>query len=405
MKIFPTYFGGKEAEGVYQTIINQIRPHETFIAPFLGHCAITRLKKPAEQTIALDLDKRIVNRWQEYLEKEEITWMEVFQLDAIGFLESLFSGYSEEWGKSLVHLGGRHSNLRHIIPQKTTIYLDPPYPLWTRKSQTSLYRHEMTKEDHIRMLAAVRGLSEAGFDILISTYPNDLYKAQLKGWRKIEYKGRTRHGQATEWLFMNYTNSEGLLHDYSYVGKDYRERENIARKKKRWADGLKKLPVYERNAILSHIREEFKLPMASPGKNTGAISGNFVFNSSGICENPILAFNHECKKYRMEIEIASDNDFFWSHGHSFQLKTGTCSASGCGVSFINAHGSDLFDSKEEAIIAAAIYAREWIKEVVKKNKNLSPGTFSEFYTWYNQQTQLSIEEESRKPTPECAKSA
>ena len=36
------YIGGKEAAGTYQKIINEIRPFDVLIIPFLGHCAITR---------------------------------------------------------------------------------------------------------------------------------------------------------------------------------------------------------------------------------------------------------------------------------------------------------------------------------------------------------------------------
>lgn len=34
-----TYFGGKGGSGVYQAIINQIPPHNSFVSGFLGHCA------------------------------------------------------------------------------------------------------------------------------------------------------------------------------------------------------------------------------------------------------------------------------------------------------------------------------------------------------------------------------
>lgn len=35
-----SYFGGKAQDGVYQTIINQIPPHQIYIEPFLGGGAI-----------------------------------------------------------------------------------------------------------------------------------------------------------------------------------------------------------------------------------------------------------------------------------------------------------------------------------------------------------------------------
>lgn len=40
--------GGKDGSGVAQRLINQIPPHDVFVSPFLGDCAILRKKLPAE---------------------------------------------------------------------------------------------------------------------------------------------------------------------------------------------------------------------------------------------------------------------------------------------------------------------------------------------------------------------
>lgn len=42
-KPFKTYFGGKNSNGTYQSIINEIPPHNNLIIPFAGNCAITRI--------------------------------------------------------------------------------------------------------------------------------------------------------------------------------------------------------------------------------------------------------------------------------------------------------------------------------------------------------------------------
>jgi hypothetical protein len=88
--------------------------------------------------------------------------------------------------------------------------------------------------------------------VALSSYNNSLYSEALEGWRKIEFKSQTRHGSATEVLFMNYPEPEAL-HDYSYLGNDYRERERIRRKILRHVDGLKRLPTHERQAILNAL--------------------------------------------------------------------------------------------------------------------------------------------------------
>ena len=53
---------------------------------------------------------------------------------------------------------------------------------------------------------------------------------------------------------MNYPPPQEL-HDYSFLGADYRERERIKHKIKRWTDRLKSLPPLERAAILEALNE------------------------------------------------------------------------------------------------------------------------------------------------------
>ena len=59
------------------------------------------------------------------------------------------------------------------------IYLDPPYLPGTRKGY--LYKHEMTVQDHRRLLKTA---AEHPGKILISGYDNDLYNEILNGWNK-----------------------------------------------------------------------------------------------------------------------------------------------------------------------------------------------------------------------------
>ena len=57
---------------------------------------------------------------------------------------------------------------------------------------------------------------------------------------------------ATEWIWMNYP-PPVELHDYRYLGDNFRERERIKKRTKRWVARLKKMPVLERKAFLSAI--------------------------------------------------------------------------------------------------------------------------------------------------------
>jgi hypothetical protein len=51
---------------------------------------------------------------------------------------------------------------------------------------------------------------------------------------------------------MNYP-TPVALHDYRYLGDNFRERERIKRKANRWVAKLQNMPVLERQALLSAI--------------------------------------------------------------------------------------------------------------------------------------------------------
>lgn len=76
----------------------------------------------------------------------------------------------------------------------------------------------------------------------------------LKTWNRVDFLAMTRGGPAIESLWMNY-DPPSALHDYSYAGADFRERERIKRKKARWKARLEKLPPIERQAILEILAD------------------------------------------------------------------------------------------------------------------------------------------------------
>jgi len=57
---------------------------------------------------------------------------------------------------------------------------------------------------------------------------------------------------ATERVWMNYP-PPVELHDYRYLGDNFRERERIKKRTKRWVVRLKKISALERNGLLSAI--------------------------------------------------------------------------------------------------------------------------------------------------------
>jgi len=75
----------------------------------------------------------------------------------------------------------------------------------------------------------------------------------LNNWYTYSFQVTTHHGMATEWIWMNYT-SPIQLHDYCYLGDNFREREKIKRKRERWMTRYKSMPVLERQALLSVLQ-------------------------------------------------------------------------------------------------------------------------------------------------------
>jgi DNA adenine methylase len=235
-----TYPGGKNGAGVFQTIINRMPPHRVYIEPFLGGGAIMRLKKPAQVNIGIDLDTSVLARFSE--------------ADG-GIVASGDAVRSDENGD------GRRREFRFLncdaleflrtynFTGDELVYCDPPYMHETR-TRKDLYNFEMTDEQHIALLRIIRKLK---CRVMISGYWTKLYAAALKGWTHATFQSVTRSGRvATEHLWFNFPEPVAL-HDYRFLGQNFRERERIKRKKSRWVNRLKTMPTLERRALLAAL--------------------------------------------------------------------------------------------------------------------------------------------------------
>lgn len=214
------YLGGKSQGGTWQRIINLIPPHSTFIEPFAGGAAITRLKKPAGLTILVEKSVRQARNLR------AIAHATVINGCGMEFLET------------------------HKFTANEFVYADPPYVHSTRKSGHR-YEHELTDADHERLLACLLRLP---CRVLLSAYQSELYSKILVGqWQCEKFEVMTRgHTWATECLWFNYPRPE-TLHDLSHVGTDYRERWRIEKRRRRWTARLAKLDALERAALFSAL--------------------------------------------------------------------------------------------------------------------------------------------------------
>jgi hypothetical protein len=213
-----SYPGGKGGAGVFQTIINQQPPHETYIEPFLGGGSVLLAKRAASTTIGIDADQTLIDKWS------GARGVKLFAGCGISYLQ-------------------KH---RGEIGPETLVYCDPPYVLSSRDRPRRLYNCEMTDAQHARLLAVLQGLRCM---VQVSGYYSKMYAKALSEWRLVRYMAMTRGGLREECLWMNYP-EPARLHDYSYLGENYRERERIERKTKRWVARIASLPELERRAIL-----------------------------------------------------------------------------------------------------------------------------------------------------------
>lgn len=230
------YYGGKNQDGVYHKIINQIPPHARYIEPFLGGGAIMRRKRPAIlENIGIEIDTEAIRYFKSVMKDgSRIPNLKIINGDALNRLLLM-------------------SEVHWQLGSETFIYCDPPYLKGTRSDQRDRYRFEMTDADHFRLLSLIKGLN---CPVMISTYPNEMYSEELAEWRTVEFKSVKSNGApATEQLFMNYQEPV-FLHDYRYIGTDSQNRQDINRRIRRTVKRILGWPKHERAKLfMQFIRE------------------------------------------------------------------------------------------------------------------------------------------------------
>ncbi len=227
--IFNNYPGSKKADGVYQRIINFIPKHVIYFELFLGSGSIYNIKKAARFNILADLCSEVTS----YFEPKPNTFTKIINIDALQFLQSLIP-------LSLIF---------QMLEIPLFIYLDPPYPLSSRKNSNTYYNHEMTDQQHRDLLSIIIQIPAA---ILISTYPNSIYSKRLLNWNYKSYITQTRSGPVTECLYFNYPQPTEL-HEYTFIGSDFRERDRLKGIKIRNINKLNNMEPTLLNSILDSL--------------------------------------------------------------------------------------------------------------------------------------------------------
>jgi DNA adenine methylase len=217
------YLGSKAASGAFQAIISLMPPHDTYVELFAGSGAVLLRKPHAARSFAVDLDARCLD-----LISTARPDVDCRNISA----ESFIDGFD------------------YAGSGRTLIYADPPY-LHSTRTSTKRYRHEMTAEDHRRLVLRLV-LSPAL--VILSGYPSALYDDLLSSWSTVEFQAMTRGGPRTEKLWFNFP-PRASVQWASYAGADFTERQRIKRKAARWAANYRELPPAERLAVLAALLE------------------------------------------------------------------------------------------------------------------------------------------------------
>lgn len=216
------YPGGKGK--CFQRLINLMPPHATYIESHLGGGAVMRNKRPALRSIGIDADESVIDLWH----REHPERCELVHGDAVTFLE----GYQ--------------------FSAKDLVYADPPYMTETRRTPR-IYRHEYSQRDHDRLLTVLRSLPCM---VMISGYDSALYRRRLADWRLETFSAKTHAGIREECVWLNF-DTPTALHDASFLGASFREREAAKRRHTRIIDRFSQMDPIERGHMLHLLNEQF----------------------------------------------------------------------------------------------------------------------------------------------------
>lgn len=223
-----SYPGAKSNTGAWQTIIGQIPATDWFIEGFAGSAQITRRMRPARMTYLFDVSVEAVERL--CLDFDSRTGLYIERCNFVAWLsESKFE-------------------------RNTTavIYCDPPYPLSTRNGR-EYYEHEMTDADHAALISA---LLQSRARVLLSGVRCPLYDAELKAWRRIDYRVKWHKKTAIESLWCNFPEPTELQ-DWRFAGRNYRDRWRMEKLRRNVLAKLKRMQPRQRGFVLNAINDAY----------------------------------------------------------------------------------------------------------------------------------------------------
>jgi DNA adenine methylase len=268
------YHGGKNGSGVFQKLICMMPKHRLYVEAFLGSGAILRRKRPAEKSLAFELDRDTIFEFVKHVPADvfkpesgngawispklslpynggtSLIWesptpdtkasLEVLNVDAVDYLQTKMLPSSYFWG--------------FHDPAEALIYADPPYRNADRSSPGRIYKYELlSDQEHAELLDLFLAMP---CKVIISGYDNDLYNRKLRGWRREQYATVNRAGtRIIETAWLNFP-EPAELHDYTHVGENRRDRWRMEKRLRNWTGQLKAMTWPERGAMLARLNDE-----------------------------------------------------------------------------------------------------------------------------------------------------
>jgi len=251
-------------------IVSLMPPHVHYVEPFAGGLSVLLAKSPdGVSEVANDLDGRLANFWRTLADPtrfdrfrrtvqavpfSEREWQDAAKrpgdpdpvvaavaffvrcrLSLAGRMDTFAPlsrnrarrGMNEQvaaWLSAVDGLPALHSRLIRVAILNrpaldvirsqdgpgTLFYLDPPYLPATRAAAT-VYRCEMSADDHRELLAVVR---DCAGRVMLSGYRNELYDRELSGWVRHDFDlpnnaaGGKAKRRMTESVWCNFTRPE-----------------------------------------------------------------------------------------------------------------------------------------------------------------------------------------------------
>ena len=190
----------KVGASVYQTLINQMPPHSTYIEAFAGGGAVLRHKRPAALNVAIDRDGGALRNLAVWGLGEWGSGIRDWGRPT-GNTSTRLSASVSSWSTIAVTGGEGLLSLVHgdCLPwllsrdraRDEMLYADPPYVMGTRFAGRAYYEFEYSDPDHVDLLAVLRSLP---CRVMVSGYRSELYGDLLADWRVIRFPTVDRDG-------------------------------------------------------------------------------------------------------------------------------------------------------------------------------------------------------------------